>query len=74
MRAWDIFASPCIVYILADIDTNTAQISCFILRDIDYLVHDSIGLSSGILTDYLSLFLYPYEYTSTCRKIVFPFP
>ena len=51
MRAWDIFASPCIVYILADIDTNTAQISCFILRDIDYFVHDSIDLSSGILMD-----------------------
>ena len=51
MRAWDIFASPCIVYILADIDTNTAQISCFILRDIDYFVHDSIDLSSGILKD-----------------------
>ena len=51
MRAWDIFASPCIVYILADIDTNTAQISCFILRDIDYFVHDSIDFSSGILKD-----------------------
>ena len=51
MRAWDIFASPCIVYTLADIDTNTAQISCFILRDIDYFVHDSIDFSSGILKD-----------------------
>ena len=51
MRAWDIFASPCIVYTLADIDTNTAQISCFILRDIDYFVHNSIDFSSEILKD-----------------------